>query len=338
MKTFVLNLFGAPGSGKSTFADLLFAYCKLLGISCEKFDEFAKGLAWEKNMIALSNQPYIFGNHFQNFHRLDGQVQLIITDSPIPLSIYYNRISSFVFDKSFDNVVLQAYNRFDNINLYMTRNFPYEQAGRTQTEEESMQIDKTLRKILKEHNIEYKEVVGRNLEGAKALAEKMAKALANFLKIYQMEKQVEEELERKFLLKDESVLSLAKPKMIVQNYIELGQDEKRVRQIDGEKGEKFYFTDKQGTGKERKEFESEISFETYRKLLKYKKGATIIKSRYVVPMKNAKTCDVDIFHFPKVLKTVEVEFNSREEMNNFTPPEWFGEEICGLSNYNLAVR
>lgn len=335
MKTFVVNLFGAPGAGKSTFADLLFAYCKLYGVSCEKFDEFAKGPAWEKNMVALSDQAYIFGNHYHSFHRVDSQVKLIITDSPLPLAIYYNRATKSFAPKNFDQVVLEGYNRFDNINLYMVRNFPYEQAGRYQTESESDQVDKDLRKVLKEYNIGYKEIVNKDIESTKKVAEKMAISLANFLKVYQTEKDVNDELERKFLLKDESVLALARPKLILQNYLELGQSEKRVRQIDGNQ---YFFTDKAGKGKERKEFENEIDFSSYLDLLRYKKGVTIIKNRFNIPLKNVKNCDVDIFQMPKVLKTVEVEFNSREDMDSFTPPEWFGKEIFGQSNYDLAMH
>jgi CYTH domain-containing protein len=335
MKTFVLNLFGALGAGKSTFADLLFSYCKLHGVSCEKFDEFAKGLAWDKNMVALSDQAYIFGNHFHNFKRLDGQVQLIITDSPLPLSIYYNRVVKSFNPNYFDKMVLDSYNQFDNINYYMVRNFPYEQAGRYQTEKESVQVDKDLREILKECGIGYKEIVNTSIEKTKILAEKMAIELAGFLKLYQTEKKINNELERKFYLKDQSPLGLARPKHIIQNYLELGQSEKRVRQINGEK---YFFTDKTGKGQDRQEYETEISFINYVNLLKYKKGLTIVKNRFSIPLKHVKKCEVDFFSLPKTLKTVEVEFKNREDMKSFTPPEWFGKEIFDYSNYDIAMQ
>ncbi len=335
MKTFVLNLFGAPGSGKSTFGDLLFGFLKLNGVTCEKFDEFAKAYAWEGNLTALSDQPFLLGNHFHSFFRLDGKVNLIITDSPLPLSIYYNRVSKTTFSKCFDELVLEAYNRFDNINYYMVRNFPYEQEGRYQTEAESVMVDKDLRKILKEYNIGYREIVNTTIESTKALAEKIAGRLTKFLKLYQNEKPVNWEFERKFMLKDTTPLGLARAKHIIQNYIGLGQSEKRVRQIDGKQ---FVFTDKTGHGKERREYETEMDRALYHNLLEnYQEGMTIIKNRYTIPLKNVKTCDVDVFCLPKPMQTVEVEFESKEEMENFTPPEWFGNEIFNHSNHNLAM-
>jgi len=50
-----VNLFGAPGSGKSTCAAYTFAKLKMLGVNCELVTEFAKDKTWEKNFTVLSN-------------------------------------------------------------------------------------------------------------------------------------------------------------------------------------------------------------------------------------------------------------------------------------------
>lgn len=59
MPTLVVNLFGGPGSGKSTGAAYVFARLKMLGYNAELVTEFAKDKTWEKNETALAAQDYI---------------------------------------------------------------------------------------------------------------------------------------------------------------------------------------------------------------------------------------------------------------------------------------
>ena len=60
-KTLVVNLFGAPGSGKSTAAAYIFALLKMAGINAELVTEFAKDKVWEEAKAAFENQQYLFG-------------------------------------------------------------------------------------------------------------------------------------------------------------------------------------------------------------------------------------------------------------------------------------
>ena len=43
----VVNLFGAPGAGKSTGAAYIFSQLKMAGINAELVTEFAKDKVWE---------------------------------------------------------------------------------------------------------------------------------------------------------------------------------------------------------------------------------------------------------------------------------------------------
>lgn len=86
-----INLFGAPGAGKSTLAAIVFAKLKMMGINCELVTEFAKDKVWEKNNEALSNQIYIFAKQYYRMSRCAGQVDVIVTDSPLFLSPFYNK-------------------------------------------------------------------------------------------------------------------------------------------------------------------------------------------------------------------------------------------------------
>ena len=85
----VINLFGAPGSGKSTGAAQVFSQLKLHGQNCELVTEFAKDLVWENNQKAFANQIYIFGQQSYRLSKMLDEVDIIITDSPLPISIMY---------------------------------------------------------------------------------------------------------------------------------------------------------------------------------------------------------------------------------------------------------
>lgn len=52
----IINLFGAPGAGKSTGAAYIFSKLKMLGVNAELVTEFAKDKVWENNTEVLSNQ------------------------------------------------------------------------------------------------------------------------------------------------------------------------------------------------------------------------------------------------------------------------------------------
>jgi hypothetical protein len=87
MKTTIVNLFGGPGTGKSTNAALSFGKLKVRGITAEYISEFAKDLVWEERHHALGYQPYLSAKQIYRIQRVIGKVPVIITDSPILLSL-----------------------------------------------------------------------------------------------------------------------------------------------------------------------------------------------------------------------------------------------------------
>ena len=50
-RTKIVNLYGGPGTGKSTTAAALFAEMKIRGVNCEYIQEYAKDKAWEFGKI-----------------------------------------------------------------------------------------------------------------------------------------------------------------------------------------------------------------------------------------------------------------------------------------------
>lgn len=87
--TKVINLFGSPGSGKSTTAAGLYYNLKIRDYHCEMVREYIKSWAWEGRKPNEYDQVYIFGKQAKYESLLYGKVDYIITDSPLVLSGFY---------------------------------------------------------------------------------------------------------------------------------------------------------------------------------------------------------------------------------------------------------
>lgn len=153
-KTLVVNLIGGPGSGKSTTASGIFYELKRIGVNCEMALEFAKDKVWEESYKILDDQFYIFGKQYHKLFRLNGKVDVIITDSPLIISILYNKTPS----KYFNNFVLEQYNTFYNLTFLLNRPENYQEEGRIQTKEESEVLDTVIKEILNKNNVCFHEV------------------------------------------------------------------------------------------------------------------------------------------------------------------------------------
>jgi len=156
-KPLVVNFFAGPGAGKTTLAASVFSELKWCDINCEFATEFAKDLTWEERFNALENQFYVFGKQFHRINRLIDKVDVIITDSPLLLSIVYK--PEWIND-CFDKVVLDTFSRFNNLNFFVDRVKQYNQEGRIQTEEEARKIDNAIETLLLKNDIPYYAIDG----------------------------------------------------------------------------------------------------------------------------------------------------------------------------------
>ena len=152
-KTLIVNLFGGPGSGKSTGAAYIFAKLKMLGINAELVTEVAKDLTWEKSFKNLTDQVLLFGKQQHRLFRCADEVDVIVTDSPIFLTMVYNNDDSIHI--SLDNLVLDVMDKYDNYNVLLKREKPYNPIGRNQTEEESDELTRKITNLLNHYHIKY---------------------------------------------------------------------------------------------------------------------------------------------------------------------------------------
>lgn len=165
----IVNLCGAPGAGKSTGAAYIFSQLKMKGINAELITEYAKEKTWENNVTALNNQLYILGKQYYRLTRCKDQVDVIITDSPILLSLLYGKSTPYHVELL--ELVYKLWDLDNNILFFVNRVKPYNPIGRNQTETESNLLSETLKKLLNFYGFGYKEIVGAQEDYDKVVEE-----------------------------------------------------------------------------------------------------------------------------------------------------------------------
>lgn len=159
----LINLYGAPGSGKSTTRADVFRLLKQSGVNCEEIAEKAKELTWEKSFNVLKSQAYLFGKQLKWTEILDGQVDVAITDSPLLLSEYYGRKYSD-YPESFYQGIRDISAKYHTISFFINRSKPYNPKGRSQTEEEANEVATEMKQMLNDLGVEFTEVDSESAE------------------------------------------------------------------------------------------------------------------------------------------------------------------------------
>lgn len=108
----------------------------------------------------------------------------------------------------------------------------------------------------------------------------------------------------------------------------------RIRRQDND----YYLTYKSGGMMVREEYNLPLTESAYRHLRAKTDGHLITKKRYLLPYNDKLTIELDIFEgdlAPLIL--AEVEFETEEEANTFTPPDWFGEDVTFSRSYHNSA-
>lgn len=140
--TKVINLSGGPGSGKSTTAAGLFFLMKSLDMKVELVREYAKELTYSGELEVRAHQGQVLWEQKRRQDILKGQVDYIITDSPLWVGAVYGR------DKWqapwFLEHIVESFREFDNFNVVIDRAKAFQSYGRTETEDEARNVDRMM--------------------------------------------------------------------------------------------------------------------------------------------------------------------------------------------------
>lgn len=147
----VINMYGGPGTGKSTSAAMVFAMLKQRGINTEYVTEFAKDLTWHKRHSTLNDQVYVLAKQHHKLFMLKDQVDVVVTDSPLLLTLYYGQDHH----DSLKQLAIDLYKGYNNIDILLRRSKEYNPSGRNQTEAEAREIDIQIKDILNTHATGY---------------------------------------------------------------------------------------------------------------------------------------------------------------------------------------
>jgi hypothetical protein len=157
----VINLYGGPGTGKSTTAAHLFYLMKSKGIKVELVTEYAKDLVYSESFFQIKDQLMVFARQHHRMWKLRGKVDWVIVDSPLPLSLIYAPEDMMYSYDALETLVLDTYSKYDNYSFFIQRDAEvhgYQEYGRSQSEEEAMLIDDKITTSLHMHRLDYQTV------------------------------------------------------------------------------------------------------------------------------------------------------------------------------------
>lgn len=153
-----INLGSGPGTGKSTIATWLFSKLKMLDFNIEYVSEYIKFWTYIPRNPNSWDGLYcqIKQIHKEDTYLRNNKVDLIITDSPIPLYPVYGEH----YDTPGKDIMLSISKEFElnypSLNIFLERDDKhYKNVGRYENLKEAKIIDKKILEFLKWNKIDY---------------------------------------------------------------------------------------------------------------------------------------------------------------------------------------
>jgi|GEM_PF-4420240 len=144
--TLVVNVFGGPGVGKSTFAAALFAALKRRHVCVELVTEVPKARIWEGRPHAIHNKVTILGDQWGRIEILLGKVDVVVCDGPVLLASVYAAPQD---PPCFHDLVRWCHARPRHLDLRLERPpVAYDAYGRLESWEEALAADRRVRDLL----------------------------------------------------------------------------------------------------------------------------------------------------------------------------------------------
>lgn len=156
--TRVINLYGGPGTGKSTAAAALFSLLKTKGVNAELVREYVKDWSWIDRTPQRFDQVHFLGEQFQRESILHGKVHTIVTDSPLYINAFFsNMFAPDLGLVSFINNLykVQEAEGIKHVHVFLKRTKAYNPAGRWQTEAQASAMDGNMQRFLTELGVDF---------------------------------------------------------------------------------------------------------------------------------------------------------------------------------------
>ena len=167
--TVVVNVFGGPGSGKTTAALEVAEKLKKAGYVVEYAPEYAKELVWDLHdpratetqrvraeMLldgSYASQCALYEEQLRRVRRCIGQCDFVVTDSPPLMGSSYLKERYQAQREDFETRALRDFNGMTSFNMVVRRSGDYEQAGRIHDRFEAARIDAAVERFLVDHEI-----------------------------------------------------------------------------------------------------------------------------------------------------------------------------------------
>lgn len=145
--TRVLNFWSGPCGGKSTVKAGTFFHLKIAGDRCAQVEEYATELSVERDWTALADQRAVTLEQARRVRRFLGQVDWILSDSPLLLGCIYGE--GPYAQPEFHKEVFDLFDAFENVNIWLDRpSVAYQTYGRHHSEAQALEVDRKLLDLL----------------------------------------------------------------------------------------------------------------------------------------------------------------------------------------------
>lgn len=153
--TVVVNLFAGPGTGKSSLASRLYSDLNISRPFGEValVQEFAKILVYLNRTEDLKSQPLVTKGQISMLEPFIGNVDIVITDSPIHLGLIYN--TQKADEPEVRALIEGCAAKYKSVNFFIDRieGIGYQSEGRLQTHEEAEEKDREILEMLEREDI-----------------------------------------------------------------------------------------------------------------------------------------------------------------------------------------
>jgi len=156
-----INLFAGAGAGKSTLAASLFSSMKKNGKNVELVHEYVKTWAYEHRDVDSFDQVYLFAKQLRSEDILlrKNRTELIITDSPVMLSVCYAEKYGLERWQSLVEIANSFEEEYPSKNFFLNRSdCEYKQDGRFEDYEQAKEMDKKIKQFMYNQNISFVEL------------------------------------------------------------------------------------------------------------------------------------------------------------------------------------